>query len=449
MIDVGASLKRADAEVDLWARVCERLDDGVRVGVIARDRSLLQRFSPPQLPDVAWVRVDDAPEAALLGCHAVVWLTSYPMAFGVDEREYLSALSPMIPTIRAVVLADRELLDQLSDEPAREAADVRERVRGLAAATWQVLDVSELQAVAAWHPVVEARKRDVAVFLLHRGVDRLTAAVDEERRAHAAAMRELSALEAQITAAHDSGTRATAHAAAAMHRHGADLVTSLRMFLQAFEEDVVAQCLTFPDLATLRRVLPHYLQHVVAGHLSDLLSTWRAGVLADLAEVDVDGAALGLDLLLPLLPPSPLRGEADWRRRLALSAAVGGGVALAAFGLWLPAAAVIVGGAGWSAMGRDLRDLESRDRVVASVRQAVRQLAADAERVLSDQLAQAEADLAARPDAVAAAARAALADPIARWSDRRSLHRAQAALLEERLSDARAALAELTGRGAV
>jgi hypothetical protein len=95
------------------------------------------------------VPAGETAEEAILGCHAAIWLTAYPVALGHEERELLAGLAPVLPKLRAIILADRGLLARLSDDPDREADDVRARVRALMP-SWEVLDEgASLSAVGA------------------------------------------------------------------------------------------------------------------------------------------------------------------------------------------------------------------------------------------------------------------------------------------------------------
>lgn len=434
MTDLAALLHRVGADADAWRRIGEALSEGLRVAVLSRDPGVAARFQAPTLPGVVWVPAGTSAEEAILGCHAVVWLTPYPVALGHEERDALATLAPVLPQERAVVLADRALLARLSDDPDREAEDVRARVRALMP-SWEVLDEGAIEAITAWDADRDGRVRAVSALFLSRSHDRLAAALADEEAAIASIEADIAGIAERIRRASEDGTRIASHTGAAMRRHGADLLVSLRTFLLAFEDDLVAQATTFPDVDTLRRVLPHYIQHVVSTQISDRLAVWRAGVFADLGEVGVDASALGVELLLPMLPPSPLRGETDWTRRIALSAAVGGGIALALVGLWIPAAAVLAGGLGWSAFGRDAREIETRDKLIASARGAVRQVAGDADRVLSDQIAQVEADLSRLPAERAEAVRGETGDELARLTDRRAYHRGRSHLLRDHLGE--------------
>jgi hypothetical protein len=439
-MNVSALLQRVGADSEAWQRIEEALSDGLRVAILARDPGVAARFRAPTLPGVVWVPAGELAEEAILGCHAAIWLTAYPVALGHEERDVLGVLAPILPRLRAVVLADRGLLVRLSDDPDREAEDVAARVRALVGSAWEVLDEGQIEVIATWDADRDQRTADVAVLLLGRAREKLVRAVGEEEAALAIIEQDISAITDEIRRAREDGGRVASHTGAAMRRHGADLIVSLRTFLQSFEDDLVAQASTFPDVDALRRVLPHYIQHVVSTQIADRLAVWRASVFADLAEVGVDASALGIELLLPMLPPSPLRGESDWARRIALSAAVGGGIALALVGLWIPAAAVLVGGVGWSAFGRDARDIETRDRLIASARAAVRQLTADAERVLSDQIAQVEEDLSNLPEQRAEAIRAATLEAATRLADLRTYHRGRSHGLRDQIASVDAGL---------
>jgi hypothetical protein len=410
----------------LWRRLCRDLDGGLRVTLAARSRvpirSLEEQLDTPHVVEtIAMTDGDD--EAAglgiqdrMLGCHAVLWVTPYSTALGSGERERLAELVQLgAPTARAVVLEGAELLARLSDDPDAEGHDVRQRVRSLLGDEWVLLEVDE---VAAWLDAraadasgnAKGRRREVARVLLR---DAWARASDAHTRAEgllAAAESQLTAEHAVIDGARQRGRRIAAHMLAAVRAHTESLLVDLRDFLVQLEARVPAEVGTLDDAEQVRRVLPHWLHHVVESWMTDRLGSWRAAVLTDLAEVHVtEDEVPAPDLLAPALHPAHVHGERDWSGRLAATAAVGGGAALLVFGQLLPGLLAITGGIAWSAMSRRARSSENRRLLIESAQAALRQMGQEADGMLRDQLVQIEADLSRVADAQAkdtAAARA-------------------------------------------
>src|SRR5690606_23341216 len=106
------------------------------------------------------------------------------------------------------------------------------------------------------------------------------------------------------------GERAAAHMLGAMRRNTEQMLVDLREFLVRLEADLPAQVEAVDDVDVVRRTLAHWLHHVVEAWMSDRLATWRADVLQELLEVQVDEAEIDrAELLVPALHPPPVRGE--------------------------------------------------------------------------------------------------------------------------------------------
>src|SRR5690606_18199682 len=79
--------------------------------------------------------------------------------------------------------------------------------------------------------------------------------------------------------------------------------------------------------------------------------------------------------------------------RLGATAAIGGSVALALMGMWIPALVAASGSLGWSAFRAEARKTKTRAALHQSALAAVRQLGPELKRVLDDQVNAAEAAL--------------------------------------------------------
>ncbi|MEO0600987.1 MAG: hypothetical protein AAF211_06100, partial [Myxococcota bacterium] len=204
----------------------------------------------------------------------------------------------------------------------------------------------------------------------------------------------LAAEDEQLEAARKIGQRIAAHLLGAIRRETESLLVDLGSFLVRLEGDVPAQVEAVDDLETVRRTLPHWLHHVVGEWMERRLTTWRANVLEDLAEVNIDDEDLDrAQLLVPALHPSMVGNDADWTQRVITTAAVGGGAALIVVGWWMTGILAVTGGIAWSALGRRAAEAENRRALVDTTVDAVRTMAADADKLLRDQLKAIEDEL--------------------------------------------------------
>ena len=363
----------------LWRRVCRDLDGPVRVALLCRDDATARLADPVRAADdgVEWVLVplgdSDGEEVGLgvadrlVGCHAAIAATPYTSALGSAEREALAHLSALgAPGRRVLLLVGRPLLDRLSDDPAAEAADVAARVEAIAPEGWPVLGEAD---VKDWLAATRDRRRGLAVDQ-RRTVGRLLLrdARDRSRARSEAAQRDLEQVDALLAAedaaldqARQQGRRAAAHVLGAVRRETEQLLVDLQDFLLALEADLPAQVEAVDELATLRRVVPHWLQHVVESWIEQRLATWRSDVLTDLAEVGLSEEDTAYaELLVPALFPTPVQVEGGWAGRIGATVGLGGGAALALAGLWLPALVAITGGLAWSALGNSARTAATR-----------------------------------------------------------------------------------------
>jgi hypothetical protein len=433
------------ASAAIWLRACRDLDDGPRVAVLARDPAVAARVArrlEVDHPELRWIAFGFAPdedevvplgsEDRLLGAHAALWITALPAALGAEERLSLDALTgPGVPAERAGALVDARLLALISDDPERELSEIRDRLATLVPAGWQLREEPALEdfALSCLANVTDLRRdrqRDVARLLLGDALRSATESMEREGSAIAAIDALLEREEDSLVRACRDGERVASHLLGAMKRHAGGLVVDLRTFLTRVEHDLPAQIAGVADVEVVRRTLPHWLHHVVASYVTDRLARWRAEVVADLAEVGISPVdAARAELLVPSLHPPPIRAEGSWGHRLGVSAAIGGGAAMLAFGLWIPGAVALSGGLLWSTLGRDGREADTRDRLLESARTAVRRIGDDAQQVLSDQLTQIEADLAELGAEQARRVETQRGDHRARLTERRGFHRAR------------------------
>jgi hypothetical protein len=397
----------------LWRRVCHDLEGAVTIGLLAADdaslRSLRRGVQAMGRDDIHLVDIpvdDDASapslgaEDRLLACHVLAAATPYPRALGSEERTRLAAITSVAPRHRRVVLVGRDLLERLSDRPDEEAAEVLERAEAIAPDGWTVCPEDSLAAwleplLADRGALARERRHQVARLLLSGAAESLGS--DRERLA-AERVELTSLLDAEDDALDDArreARRTAAHVLAAVRRHTDALLVELRAFLTELERDVPDQAEAIESLALLRRTLPHWLHHVVEDWLVGRLARWRIELARDLEEVGVDRAvAARAELVVPAMAPGPVHADGSWTSRLGATAAMGGGAALLLAGLWFPALVALTGGLAWSTLGRSARDAESRRNVVDAAIEALRAMASDAERLLSDQLDHVEKQLA-------------------------------------------------------
>ncbi len=437
----------------LWRRMCKDLGGELRVGIAARDAAAATRLRAELelavTGSVEWVVLHlDLHEGApglgdqdrLLGVHALIWSTSYTAALGREERQVMESLIDHgAPQRRIVALDDAELLSRVSDRPEAEATEVLERARSLVADSWEVRPAG---GVAAWADIARgqrvelarARRQAVAELLLRDARDRATQSVGVATRELERVADLVQAESEQLDVARAKGRRAAAHILGAVRRQTEELLIDLRSFLVELEEDLPAQIEAVEDLDHVRRSLPHWLHHIVETWMESRLTSWRAEVLRDLAEVRLDPDDLDrAELLVPALHPSAVRGEPAWGQRLGVTAAVGSGAALIVFGLWLPGLLAVSGGLAWSALGQRARDAHSRRMLENAAIEALRSMGQDAERLLREQIQLLEGELDVLGDHRAGA----LADSRA---DQRSELQQQQLTRHERLADLQTAL---------
>jgi hypothetical protein len=397
----------------LWRRLCRDLDGDLRVGVAARDEAaasrLIVELDSTVQGRVEWVPLhlelsEGAPglgaQDRLLGVHALLWGTSYTAALGSEERAVMASLvAHGAPDRRTVVLDDAELLERVSDRPQEEAGEVQERAEALVRGEWEVLPAPE---VARWVEtargqrleLARGRRRAVGELLLRDARERTSKAVDQARAELTHVEELLQTESAHLEEARARGRRAAAHILGAVRRQTEQLLVDLRTFLVELESDLPAQIEAVDELETVRRALPHWLHQVVEQWMGERLASWRGEVLRDLAEVRLDPDDLDrAELLVPALHPSPVRAEPAWGQRLGVTAAVGSGAALLAFGLWLPGVLAVTGGIAWSALGQRARQAHTRRMLIDAAIDAVRGMGQDAERLLREQIQLLETEL--------------------------------------------------------
>ncbi|TVQ93227.1 MAG: hypothetical protein EA397_05485 [Deltaproteobacteria bacterium] len=402
--DVEAVLRTAgDPElVHLWRRSCRELSVSPRLAVIGLSAAEAAQALPSlEGLGAAAMGIDPSPdephleEAArdpLLGVHGVVWTTQATQPLGERERRALSLiLRDAKPALAWVWLRGVDLLDKLSDDPEAERAQILDRLRALVPAPVQILDPSEVSSLAkalrARHrPLTHERQAIVAQILLSQARQRLDADREHTRAAVARLEAALAEEDEALDKARTAGRRAATYTLGAVTTHTHTVRSRVRDFLLELEADLEAQIASVADVETARRVLPHWIEHVVRLHLQDQITAWRRVVHAEVSKIDASDRALAhAELLMPPIHPSPFPVQGRWRRAVGLSAGVGGAVLLATLQLWIPAALAAAGGVAWSVIDRDPQDAQ-RDRLVDRARRAVRDLSSDIDKVLGTQI---------------------------------------------------------------
>jgi hypothetical protein len=426
-----------------WRRAVRELRGGPRIGVgagtgtaVVRAVDTLGARTPGvQLvalvldpPEVEVPHVPSAVTDALLGVHTVLWATPVGQALGARERRALSVIDAAVRVeARWVVMVDVVALERMSDHPEVELRQVRERLTDEAGG-WQVASEDEVPAIAASlrarHSEMTAhRLSTVARVLLDGAVERLDRAIAEEQGRVARLEAAANAEEGALDEARRLGERAAAHTLGVLRRRTEELLLDLRGFLRDLEGDIPGQVRAMADVEQARRMLSHWLDHVVQGWLSDRVAAWRVAVAGDLRDVRVSDEALALaELILPELQPPPFPSEGRWRRAVGLTAGLGGAAVLAAFQLWIPAAVLAGGGLAWSMLDRDPATTR-QERLIEKACEAVRRLGIEAERALDEQLQGFEARLAGLGSSRRERASAERAEDRARVEARLRLHR--------------------------
>jgi len=445
----------------LWRSACRDLGSGLRIAVIGTDPDATARLGKRVrdagrgtalvLPlDPAQADGLLAVEEALVGAHAAVWATPVTAALGETERDAMARVGRLVPFERAVVIADRHVLDRLSDDPEGEWGQIRARLAVVVPPGWAVVDPTDLDG---WIADLDRRRdgltRDrrvaVARVLLDDARERTAASLAESVSAVDRAEALLGEEDAALDEARRHGERIAAHVLGTVQSHTESLLVDLRAFLSTLENELPSEVAAVDDVVTVRRALPHWLDHVVDGFVTRRLDAWRVGVLADLGEVRIpEEDARRAALWPPALHPAPLRANGGWARRLAVTAALGGGAALALAGLVVPGVFLASVGLAGSALTREDPDAP-RERLIASARAACRRMADDADRLLREQLAQIEAELKTLGDREARAADEARQALRARLVEERAWHRNRARELRQVL-DALAVRVEAFGR---
>ncbi|MBW1878730.1 MAG: hypothetical protein JRJ84_10250 [Deltaproteobacteria bacterium] len=115
---------------------------------------------------------------------------------------------------------------------------------------------------------------------------------------------------------------------------------------------------------------------------------------------------------------------------MALTTAIGGGAALALFGLWVPGILVASSGIAWSALFR-VDASANREKIVDSAKAAVRRMSSDAERLLQEQLVQIEAEVSGLGDRSAEKVERERAEMRNRILEQRAYHRTRSEELRQ------------------
>jgi hypothetical protein len=394
VIDLLESWLRSDGDpagAALWRRWCELLAGPVRIGVAGRETGIVARTAARIGACAVPIVVEGIPgpgvQDRLLGVHAIAWATPVTSALGAEERETLASLEALgAPGARWIALADQHLLERVADDPPRELAEVRARVD--AVASWPLVDdPSELADRLERDPDLRSRRfAEVARVLMADARARSSADLARADAEIARVSGLLDGEDAQLDAVLRAASRSAAHLLGAVRRQIELLLVDLDDFLVALERGLPAEIDATLDVDLARRALPHWLQQVVEGWLSDRLAAAQAALVVDLQGV-VEASELDrISLVLPLVHPGEVRGEAQWGARLGATAALGSGAALLLLGLWIPGLAAIAGGAVWSAVGQGARVEATRARLVETGTSAIRRLGVDASTLLREQL---------------------------------------------------------------
>lgn len=458
---------RAAGEPELvhtWRRTSRELTAGPRAAVLASRADEAAR-ARQELGDVGVLAMGLDPSDAdralpdglrepLLGVHALIWATPATQPLGARERDALHALRHVGAPVRVVLLRDPDLLDELSDDPAGELAQIQARLASIAPDGWRVV-VGQSPGVTALTTELRAqhgeltdtRLAQVAAHLLDRADACARRAVDEAADAVERLERALTHEDDALERARDEGRRAATYTLGVATRHTQALRVGLGTFLLGLQSDLPDQIDGLPHPEQARRVLPHWIEHVVHSELRDRIAAWRADVQHDLAHVPAaEGALAHAELLLPAVHPAPFPADGRWRRALGLTAGVGGAALLGALQLWIPAALAAGAGIAWSAFDRDPQGAQ-RDRLIMQAQRAVEQIGQQVDRVLAEQVDGFRLALADLGDAQATRLAEDRAETRAALTARRRIHQAsldQARSDLERFEGLRAALDPLT-----
>ncbi|MBT3219727.1 MAG: hypothetical protein HN348_11595, partial [Proteobacteria bacterium] len=318
---VEKALKTAgdSANAFLWRRICRHLSGKLRIGIAGRDegtvRRLIQQVAE-QNKEVRWVQllIDDLEDPglgmqdAMLGAHALLWATPLAAALGSEERECLTKLHELgCPEQRAVFLADSHLLSRITDDPEREAKEVRRRVTNLIDDSWHVCDETELpgwitQKQKQLSQLASQRRRAVGRLLLAEARQTAEEAVFKADHDVVEVELLLTQKDAALTKARQRGERTAAHMLGTMRRHTEQLLVDLRAFLEALEQRLQAEIAEVDQAELVRQTLPHWLNHVVEHWMRQRLDQWTVDVMTELKEGRItEEDAQRAQLLIPAL----------------------------------------------------------------------------------------------------------------------------------------------------
>lgn len=353
-----------------------------------RQATTLRAAPPPGLASTP-LALGPSAELALLGAHAVLWPTPWLAAFSQSERDAIAELAAWWPEPRAVVLTDRASLDLAADDPELEARAVRARLAKLMPAGWLLLDEDQ---VGPWLAELIADAPSLTARRVHQAGERLVQELRDALEQRADSLQEqIVAARAQAEAEHADALeqharerRARHHLTAALRHQAETLIVDLRDRVAAIAQELPAQAAAVPPTVDLTPILPAWLEQVLHHELSEALATWRTALAADLQALDDDSDAP--ELHAPELHLGPSRSPGDWGQRLALGAALGGGVALLAIGLWLPGLAALSSGLVAHPLLAKLRSEPRRARLIDRARVALLELSSEVEHDLRQQL---------------------------------------------------------------
>lgn len=323
------------------------------------------------------------------------------------------------PSERAVWLVDLDLLAQISDTPEAEGEAVRARV--VASTSWPVIEDVGPWLVAQATPDRRAREQQVAGFLCSQAACRARAEAEAETAAADAIERLLAESDASVEAAVSRARRDAARVLGAARRHAEAVRTDWDAFVTRLVDALPVEFAAVDD-AVLEDTLGPWLEHVVQGWLRDRLARYRGELLVDLAETSDADATACAAIAVPAVHAG-VRAERDWARRIGVTAALGGGLALLFSPAWPLGIAALGGTLWWTQSGVKVDRTARMDQTVRALHRVRFDVAA---RVAEQVEAIAQA-LDALADGRATAAHDAVADTRARLVTEASDLRSRAA----------------------
>ena len=363
--DIGTLLHQIgspDAAAD-WATVTVALDGPAAVALLGAGAL--------ELPEgVTTVSVEHL--GAALPVHAALFRTPYAAALGSDDRA-LIAERGVLPL--AVVLTERSTLEQLSDDPEREAQEVLDRVRSLVPPGVPVLTESEVDAWLASltnSDQLAERRSTLALHLIDQANAHRSARLSQIVARRAAIAEQLAELDSRVRAAARGGEHVASGVRAATMTAGEALQADLDAFFQQLRISLPRELNALEDWRSLRTHLGPWLQHVITAGIEQALANWTARLLAEVGPLlseDEQQNALGGDATEVEL--ATLADVTGWRDRLPIALGLGGGVALVAIGQVIPGAITMFSSLAWRSATHEARLASRRDALLDSAQTVV------------------------------------------------------------------------------